>query len=70
MLILTSNLAFGSWDDASMDDAQLTAAMLDCILHRAMVAQIACESYRLKEKRRTGIMAKPAKTTEPVEENV
>ena len=53
-----------------MDDAQLTAAMLDCILHRAMVAQIACESYRLKEKRRTGIMAKPAKTTEPVEENV
>ncbi len=31
-LILTSNLAFGSWDDAFASDAVLTAAMLDCIL--------------------------------------
>src|SRR6202035_2659504 len=51
-LILTSNLAFGSWDQAFAGDAVLTAAMLDRILHHATVVQIAGESYRLKDKRR------------------
>jgi IstB-like ATP binding protein len=35
--------------------------MLDRILHHASVVQIAGESYRLKDKRRAGIMARPAK---------
>lgn len=61
-IILTSNLAFGSWDEAFAGDAVLTAAMLDRILHHASVVQIAGESYRLKDKRRAGIMARPAKT--------
>jgi DNA replication protein DnaC len=60
-IILTSNLAFGSWDEAFAGDAVLTAAMLDRILHHASVVQIAGESYRLKDKRRAGIMARPAK---------
>ena len=38
-MILTSNLAFGSWDEAFADDAVLTAAMLDRILHHATVVQ-------------------------------
>ena len=63
-LILTSNLAFGSWDQAFAGDAVLTAAMLDQILHHATVVQIAGESYRLKDKRRAGIMARPAKTND------
>lgn len=58
-LILTSNLAFGSWDEAFAGDAVLTAAMLDRILHHASVVQIAGESYRLKDKRRAGVMARP-----------
>ncbi|NOT72544.1 MAG: AAA family ATPase [Hyphomicrobium sp.] len=58
-LILTSNLAFGCWDEAFAGDAVLTAAMLDRILHHATVVQIAGESYRLKDKRRAGIMARP-----------
>lgn len=58
-LVLTSNLAFGSWDDAFAADAVLTAAMLDRILHHATVVQIAGESYRLKDKRRAGILARP-----------
>ena len=37
----------------------LTAAMLDRILHHAAVVQITGESYRLKDKRRAGILAKP-----------
>jgi DNA replication protein DnaC len=69
-LILTSNLAFGSWDEAFADDAVLTAAMLDRILHHATVVQISGESYRLKDKRRAGIMAKPAKTKELMEDKV
>jgi DNA replication protein DnaC len=58
-LILTSNLAFGSWDEAFSGDAVLTAAMLDRILHHATVVQISGESYRLKDKRRAGVMARP-----------
>jgi DNA replication protein DnaC len=61
-LILTSNLAFGSWDEAFAGDAVLTAAMLDRVLHHATIVQIAGESYRLKDKRRAGIMARPSKT--------
>lgn len=40
-MILTSNLAFGSWDEAFARDAVLTAPILDRILHHASVVQIA-----------------------------
>jgi hypothetical protein len=50
-LILTSNLSFGSWDEAFAGDAILTAAMLERIPHHAAVVQISGESYRLKDKR-------------------
>jgi DNA replication protein DnaC len=63
-MILTSNLAFGSWDEAFAGEAVLTAAMLDRILHHASVVQISGESYRLKDKRRAGILARPAKIKE------
>jgi DNA replication protein DnaC len=66
-LVLTSNLGFGSWDEAFAGDAVLTAAMLDRILHHAAVVQISGESYRLKDKRRAGIMARPAKMKETTE---
>jgi hypothetical protein len=48
----------------------LTAAMLDRILHHATVVQIDGESYRLKDKRRAGIMARPAKAKQTKEETV
>jgi DNA replication protein DnaC len=62
--ILTSNLSFGSWDEAFAGDAVLTAAMLDRLLHHATVVQISGESYRLKDKRRAGIIAKPTRAKE------
>jgi DNA replication protein DnaC len=62
-MILTSNLAFGNWDEAFAGDAVLTAAVLDRILHHATVVQIAGESFRLKDKRRVGIMARPQPTS-------
>ena len=40
-MILTSNLAFGSWDEAFARNAVLTAAMLDRILHHPTVVHTA-----------------------------
>lgn len=56
-LILTSNLPFGQWDQTFADDATLTAALLDRLLHHAHVVPIAGESYRLREKRKAGVLA-------------
>lgn len=60
-MILTSNLTFGSWDQAFAGETVLTAAMLDRVLHHANVVTIRGESYRLKDKRRAGLIARPAK---------
>jgi DNA replication protein DnaC len=55
-VILTSNLSFGQWGDTFAGNVALTAAMLDRILHHAHVIQIKGDSYRLKEKRKAGIV--------------
>lgn len=57
-LILTSNLPFGQWDQTFANDATLTAAMLDRLLHHAHVASIQGESFRLRDKRRAGLLAR------------
>ncbi|KFD02069.1 transposase/IS protein [Raoultella planticola] len=56
-MILTSNLPFGQWDQTFVGDAALTSAMLDRILHHSHVVQIKGESYRLKQKRKAGVIA-------------
>ncbi|MES9193816.1 IS21-like element helper ATPase IstB, partial [Cutibacterium acnes] len=53
-IILTSNLSFGQWPSAFADDATLTAAMLDRLLHHSHVLQLSGDSYRLKDKQRSG----------------
>jgi DNA replication protein DnaC len=58
-MILTSNLTFGSWDPAVAGDPVLTAAMLDRLLHHSTVVAIQGESYRLKDKRRAGLLKAP-----------
>ncbi|ARR48217.1 AAA family ATPase [Photobacterium damselae subsp. damselae] len=55
-IILTSNLSFGQWPTAFADDATLTAAMLDRLLHHSHVLQLSGDSYRLKDKRRSGTL--------------
>lgn len=57
-LIVTSNLPFGQWDQTFAEDATLTAAMLDRLLHHAHVVSIQGESFRLREKRRAGLLAR------------
>lgn len=50
-------LPFGQWDQAFAGDAALTSAMLDRILHHSHVVQIKGESYRLRQKRKAGVIA-------------
>jgi DNA replication protein DnaC len=57
-MILTSNLTFGSWDSAFAGDGVLTVAMLDRVLHHSIIVNINGESFRLKDKRKAGILSK------------
>ena len=52
--IVTSNLAFAQWATTLADDATLTAALLDRLLHHAHIVQISGESYRLKDRKKAG----------------
>jgi DNA replication protein DnaC len=55
-VILTSNLSFGQWDETFAGNTALTSAMLDRILHHSHVIQIKGDSYRLKDKRKAGVI--------------
>lgn len=55
-LIVTSNLPFGQWDATFAQDATLTAALLDRLLHHAHIVPIAGESFRLKHQRQAGMV--------------
>ena len=63
-VILTSNLSFGEWDSTFAGNSALTAAMLDRLLHHAHVVQIKGESYRLKDKKKAGVLT-PAGSSAP-----
>ncbi len=67
-LIVTSNKSFLDWGEV-FNDHVLATAILDRLLHHATTLNIKGESYRLKEKRRAGLLgrAKPA-SDEPKEE--
>jgi DNA replication protein DnaC len=53
--IITSNKAFSDWGHVFAGDAVMASAALDRLLHRATVVNIKGESYRMKEKRLTGL---------------
>ena len=55
-LVLTSNLNFGQWEQSFGGNAALTSAMIDRLLHHSHVIQIRGESYRLKDKRKAGML--------------
>lgn len=58
-IILTSNKRFSEWGEL-VGDETLASAILDHLLHHATTISINGPSYRLKEKRRAGIL-EPAK---------
>jgi len=55
-LVVTSNLPFSQWDTTFAQDATLTAALLDRLLHHAHVVPITGESYRLRHQRKAGLI--------------
>lgn len=54
-IIITSNLAFSDWATTLADDATLTAALLDRLLHHSHIVTLKGESYRLKDKQKAGM---------------
>jgi DNA replication protein DnaC len=60
-IILTSNLSFGEWEKVFGGNTALTSAMLDRLLHHSHVVQIRGDSYRLKDKRKAGVIRKELK---------
>lgn len=64
-LIVTSNKSFLDWGE-TFQDPILATAVLDRLLHYSTTLNIKGESYRLKEKRRTGLLSK----TIPIESEI
>ncbi|MGV8080301.1 MAG: IS21-like element helper ATPase IstB [Syntrophales bacterium] len=62
--IITSNKSFIDWGEI-FNDQILATAILDRLLHHCTTLNIKGESYRLKEKRKAGLIGPPAKNAEP-----
>lgn len=56
-IILTSNEGFADWGEMFGDNV-LATAILDRLLHHSTTVNIKGESYRLKEKRKAGVLPK------------
>jgi DNA replication protein DnaC len=57
-IILTSNNSFAEWGEV-LGDPVIATAILDRLLHHSHVLNIRGESYRLREKKRAGLLAAP-----------
>jgi len=66
-LIITSNKSFVDWGEL-FNDQVLATAILDRLLHHCTTINIKGESYRLKEKRKAGLVGSVPKTEEPESE--
>ena len=66
-LIITSNKSFVDWGEL-FNDQVLATAILDRLLHHCTTINIKGESYRLKEKRKAGLVGWVPKTEEPESE--
>jgi DNA replication protein DnaC len=63
-VILTSNQSFGSWGEV-FGDRVIATAILDRVLHHSITINIRGNSYRLKDKLKTGLV----RTEEPAAVN-
>ena len=57
-IILTSNKSYGDWGSV-FGDPIIATAILDRLLHHSTTINIRGESYRLKDRRRAGLLARP-----------
>jgi DNA replication protein DnaC len=63
-LIVTSNRSFGQWGEI-FGDPIIATAVLDRVLHHSVTINIKGESYRLKEKRKAGLLKEPVVPVAP-----
>jgi DNA replication protein DnaC len=61
-IILTSNQSLGSWGEV-FGDPVIATAVLDRLLHHSITVNIRGDSYRLREKRKAGLL-KPTLITD------
>jgi DNA replication protein DnaC len=66
-IIVTSNKSFVDWGEF-FNDQVLATAILDRLLHHSTTINIKGESYRLKEKRRAGMLSIETSGEQPREE--
>jgi DNA replication protein DnaC len=66
-LIITSNKSFLDWGEV-FNDHVLATAILDRLLHHATTLNIKGESYRLKEKRKAGLLGQAKSNPETQQE--
>ena len=57
-IILTSNTSYGDWGSI-FGDPIIATAILDRLLHHSTTINIGGESYRLKDRRRAGLLPRP-----------
>src|SRR6476659_8476230 len=57
-IILTSNKSYGDWGSI-FGDPIIATAILDRLLHHSTTVNIRGESYRLKERRKAGLLPRP-----------
>ena len=57
-IILTSNNSYGEWGSI-FGDPIIATAILDRLLHHSTTVNIRGESYRLKERRKAGLVPLP-----------
>lgn len=57
-VLITSNMSLANWGEI-FGDTIIATAILDRLLHHSTTLNIKGESYRLKEKRRAGLLGRP-----------
>lgn len=65
-IILTSNKSYGEWGSI-FGDPIIATAILDRLLHHSTTINIRGESYRLKDRRRAGLLPRPEDQQAPAE---
>ncbi len=60
-IVLTSNKSYADWGQV-FGETTIATAILDRLLHHSTTVNIRGESYRLKERKRAGLLSAPVKT--------
>jgi DNA replication protein DnaC len=63
-ILITSNQSLSGWGQV-FGDAVIATAILDRLLHHSTIVNIKGESYRLKEKRKAGLLTRSEPFTAP-----